>query len=107
MTDEEEVALLLSSAIPIDGADQMLAPGLSFVVVWIDISGRPDLRVLAGQMQHASWPARGDVLVGSLCAAPGLQSERVCRSAHGHQLAWQFLGCARPTAKFLSANARF
>lgn len=39
MTDAEEMALLLRSAIPIDDVDQMLAPGLNSAVVWIDISG--------------------------------------------------------------------
>jgi hypothetical protein len=47
MTNEEEIALLLTSAIPIDDVDQLLAPDLSFAVIWIDISERPDLQVLA------------------------------------------------------------
>jgi hypothetical protein len=49
MTEAEEIALLLKSAIPIDDVDQMLAPDLSFAIIWIDISERPDLKVLAGQ----------------------------------------------------------
>src|SRR5437870_2396309 len=49
MTDEEEIALLLKSAIPIDDVDQMLSPSLNFAIVWIDISERPDLQVLAEQ----------------------------------------------------------
>ncbi len=49
MTDEEEITLLLKSALPIDDVDQVLSPGLDFAVVWIDISERPDLRVLAEQ----------------------------------------------------------
>ncbi len=47
MTEAEEIALLLKSAIPIDDVDQMLAPGLSFAIIWIDISERPDLQALA------------------------------------------------------------
>ena len=47
MTDEAEIALLLKAAIPIDDMDQMLAPGLSFAIIWIDIAERPDLQVLA------------------------------------------------------------
>ena len=47
MMDAAEIALLLKAAIPIDDVDQMLAPGLSFIVIWIDISERPDLQVLA------------------------------------------------------------
>lgn len=49
MTNEEEIALLLKTAIPIDDVDQMLSPVLSFAVIWIDISERPDLQVLARQ----------------------------------------------------------
>ncbi|SRR5258708_2492589 len=47
MTEAEEIALLLKSAIPIDDMDQMLSPDLSFAIIWIDISERPDLQVLA------------------------------------------------------------
>jgi len=49
MTDAEEIALLLRSAIPIDDVDHILNPGLSFAIVWIDISERPDLQVLTEQ----------------------------------------------------------
>ncbi len=47
MREAEEIALLLKSAIPIDNVDQILSPGLSFAIIWIDISERPDLQVLA------------------------------------------------------------
>ncbi len=47
LTDAEEIALLFRSALPIDDVDQVLAPGLSFAVIWVDISERPDLQVLA------------------------------------------------------------
>ncbi len=47
MTDTEEIALLLRSAIPIDDVDEVLSPGFSFAVIWVDISERPDLQVLA------------------------------------------------------------
>ena len=46
MTDADEIALLLKSAIPIDDIDEVLSPDLSFAVIWIDISERPDLQVL-------------------------------------------------------------
>src|SRR5712692_6563763 len=49
MTDAAEIALLLRSAIPIHDMDQMLAPDLSFAIIWIDISERPDLQVLTEQ----------------------------------------------------------
>lgn len=49
MTDTAEIALLLKAAIPIDDVDQMLAPDLNFAIIWIDISERPDLQVLAEQ----------------------------------------------------------
>ncbi len=49
MRDEEEIALLLKAALPIDDVDQMLSPDLSFAIIWIDISERPDLAVLAEQ----------------------------------------------------------
>ncbi len=44
--DAEEIALLLRTAIPIDDIDEVLSPDLSFAVIWIDISERPDLQVL-------------------------------------------------------------
>ena|SRR5260370_29942653 len=46
MTDADEIALLLKSAIPIDDIDEVLSPDLNFAVIWIDISERPDLQVL-------------------------------------------------------------
>src|SRR5438128_7913724 len=49
MTDEEEIALLLKAAIPIDDVDHMRSPDLSFAIIWIDISERPDLQVLGSQ----------------------------------------------------------
>ncbi len=48
-SDKEEIVLLLRSAIPIDDVDQVIAPGLSFAVIWIDIAERPDLQMLAEQ----------------------------------------------------------
>jgi hypothetical protein len=47
ITNEEEIALLLKTAIPIDDVDQMLSPGLNFAIVWVDISDRPDLQALS------------------------------------------------------------
>jgi hypothetical protein len=41
LTDAEEIALLFRSALLIDDVDQVLAPGLSFAVIWLDISERP------------------------------------------------------------------
>src|SRR5713226_7617905 len=49
MIDAAEIALLLKAALPIDDVDQILAPDLSFAIIWLDISERPDLQVLAEQ----------------------------------------------------------
>jgi hypothetical protein len=49
MTGEEEIALSLRTAIPINDVDQMLSPGLNFAIIWVDISDRPDLQVLTQQ----------------------------------------------------------
>src|SRR5712692_5423485 len=49
MMDAAEIALLLKAAIPIDDVDQILAPDLNFALIWIDISERPDLQMLAEQ----------------------------------------------------------
>jgi hypothetical protein len=49
MMDAAEIALLLKAAIPIDDVDQMLVLGLNLTIIWIDISERPDLQVLAEQ----------------------------------------------------------
>jgi hypothetical protein len=47
MTPEEEIRLLLSSALPIDNVDQFLFPGLNIAIIWVDLSDRPDLMILA------------------------------------------------------------
>src|ERR1700730_16143539 len=49
MTGEEEIMLLLKTAIPIDDIDQMLSSGLNFALVWVNISDRPDLQALSQQ----------------------------------------------------------
>ncbi len=49
MMDAAEIALLLKAAIPIDDMDSIMVPDLSFAVIWVDISERPDLQVLAEQ----------------------------------------------------------
>lgn len=49
MDESQAVSLLLKSAIPIDAIDQMLSPDLNFAVIWVDISERPDVQVLAEQ----------------------------------------------------------
>jgi hypothetical protein len=49
MKESEELALMLRAALPVDDVDQLISPDLSFVLVWIDISERPDLQVLTKQ----------------------------------------------------------
>lgn len=73
MTDEEEVALLLTSAIPIDDVDQMLAPGLSFAIIWVNISERPDLQALA----EKEGLAEGFSIVTFFYANPGKRDMRL------------------------------
>jgi hypothetical protein len=49
MTPEEELMFLFKTALPIEGIDQFLYPGASTILVWVNISDRPNLRVLAEQ----------------------------------------------------------
>ena len=73
MTEAEEIALLLKSAIPIDDVDQMLSPGLSFAIIWIDISERPDLQVFAEKDTLAD----GFSIVTFFYANPGRRNMRL------------------------------
>ena len=73
MAEAEEIALLLRSAIPIDDVDQMLAPDLSFAIIWIDISERPDLQVLAEKDPLAD----GFSIITFFYANPGKQNMRL------------------------------
>jgi hypothetical protein len=49
MTPEEELLFLFKTALPIQGIDQLLYPGASTILVWVDLSDRPDLQILAEQ----------------------------------------------------------
>jgi hypothetical protein len=48
-TEEEELRLLFTTALPIAGIDQFLYPGSSTILVWVNLADRPDLSVLAEQ----------------------------------------------------------
>ena len=48
---QEEIASMLRSAIPIDGIDQLLMGSDGFAIVWIDIAERPDVHILAEKVQ--------------------------------------------------------
>jgi hypothetical protein len=88
MTNEEEIALLLKSAIPIDDVDQLLAPDLSFAVIWIDISERPDLQVLAEKDTLAD----GFSIITFFYANPGKHNMRL-----GMRICfWQCNPCPSP-----------
>ena len=76
MAEAEEIALLLRSAIPIDDVDQMLAPDLSFAIIWIDISERQISRCwprkipwpMAFPSSPFSMPIQGNKICDSGCA---------------------------------------
>ena len=46
---EEELMYLFTTALPISQIDQMVYPGVSTALIWVDLSDRPDLQVLASQ----------------------------------------------------------
>lgn len=73
MAEAEEIALLLRAAIPIDAIDQMLSPDLSFAIIWIDISERPDLQVLAEKDTQAD----GFSIVTFFYANPGKRNMHI------------------------------
>lgn len=51
----EDVALMLRSAVPIDDVDRlMMSRTDGLAVVWLDISERPDLKVLAARHEQES-----------------------------------------------------
>ena len=81
MTEAEEIALLLKSAIPIDDVDQMLSPGLSFAIIWIDISERPDLQVFAEKDTRAD----GFSIVTFFYANPGRRNMRIGMRGREHE----------------------
>jgi hypothetical protein len=47
--EEEELLLLFTTALPISQIDQIVYPGVSTILIWVDLSDRPDLKVLAEQ----------------------------------------------------------
>ena len=49
MPEEEELLLLFTTALPIINIDQFLYPGASTPLIWVNLSDRPDLQVLAEQ----------------------------------------------------------
>lgn len=52
MQEEVSAELMLKSAIPIDDIDQLITgPDDGLAIVWVDISERPDLQILAEQHQ--------------------------------------------------------
>lgn len=51
----EDVPLMLHAALPIDDVDRlMLSPTDGLAVIWVDISERPDLQVLAARHEQES-----------------------------------------------------
>ncbi len=67
LTYAEEIAL------PIDDVDQVLAPGLRFAVIWVDLSEHPDIQVLAEQDTLADGFSTGTWFYDS----PGKQNMRI------------------------------
>jgi hypothetical protein len=49
MPTEEELLLLFTTALPISKIDQLVYPGASTALIWVDLADRPDLGVLAEQ----------------------------------------------------------
>src|SRR5450631_4556333 len=73
-SDEAKVALLIKSALPIDDIDEIFGVSPCFVVVWVNLSERPDLRILgeqgtlAGGFSLCTWfavyPGKRNMLLG-------------------------------------------
>ena len=49
MLPEEELLLLFTTALPINSMSEILYPGASTVLVWVDLTDRSDLEILAVQ----------------------------------------------------------